>query len=233
MPPDRHLITAPRHRRPKCQPGFGPIASTKPGSLIWINDVCRGVRPAPRTGCVEGRLWVESGGRASLTIYCASVSPNVRCVSTIVRRSPASVSANVRRKPRSIARRAVHHCAPLHIGDVRATAGLCQQPTSFPQASGQQSSADPGGRLVYFAFDMLFINGADIADRPLLKRKARLERILAGAPSATVQAIPLTDMPRRLTAAPAPCRCGARRDRRRVRPSGRRRAARRSRRGDG
>jgi hypothetical protein len=28
---------------------------------------------------------VESGGRASLTVYCASVSPSMRCVSPIVR----------------------------------------------------------------------------------------------------------------------------------------------------
>jgi hypothetical protein len=33
----------------------------------------------------EGQLWVESGGRASLTVYCASVSPSMRCVSPIVR----------------------------------------------------------------------------------------------------------------------------------------------------
>jgi hypothetical protein len=52
---------------------------------------------------------------ALLTIYCASVSPNLRCVSTIVRRMPASISANVRRKWHSIARRAVHHCAPLRV----------------------------------------------------------------------------------------------------------------------
>ena len=39
----------------------------------------------------------------------------MRCVSTIVRRTPASVSDNLRRKRPSIARRAVHHCAPLHL----------------------------------------------------------------------------------------------------------------------
>jgi hypothetical protein len=63
----------------------------------------------------EGQLWVESGGRASQAIYCASVSPSVRCVATIVRRTPTSVSDNVRRKWPSIARRTVHHCARLHV----------------------------------------------------------------------------------------------------------------------
>jgi hypothetical protein len=48
---------------------------------------------------------------ASQTIYCASVSPSVRCVSTIMRRTPASVSDNVRRKRPSIARPAVHRSA--------------------------------------------------------------------------------------------------------------------------
>jgi len=49
------------------------------------------------------------------TIDCASVSPSVRCVPPVVRRRPASVSDNVRWKWRSIARRAVHHCALLHL----------------------------------------------------------------------------------------------------------------------
>jgi hypothetical protein len=61
-------------------------------------------------------FWVENGGRASQAIYCASVSPSVRCVSPIVRLKPSSVSDNVRRKRRSIARRAIHHCAPLQLG---------------------------------------------------------------------------------------------------------------------
>lgn len=44
-----------------------------------------------------------------------NVSPNLRCVSANVRHTPVSVSANVRRKWPSIARRAVHYCAPLQI----------------------------------------------------------------------------------------------------------------------
>jgi hypothetical protein len=52
---------------------------------------------------------------APMTVYCASVSSSVRCVSTSVRRTPASVSDNVRRERPSIARRAVHHCAPLQL----------------------------------------------------------------------------------------------------------------------
>ncbi|MBS0641258.1 MAG: plasmid pRiA4b ORF-3 family protein, partial [Proteobacteria bacterium] len=47
-----------------------------------------------------------------------SVSPNVRCVSAIVRRRLGSVSDNVRRKRASIARRAIYYCAPLQPGIV-------------------------------------------------------------------------------------------------------------------
>jgi hypothetical protein len=76
-------------------------------------------RPDVWFGFVPSRLlrprWVGYGGRAPAAIYCASVSPSVRCVSRKVRRTPASVSDNVRRKGPVIARRAVHHCAPLQL----------------------------------------------------------------------------------------------------------------------
>ncbi len=57
-----------------------------------------------------------------------SVSPSLRSVSNSVRRTHPSVSANLRRKRPSIARRAVHHCAPLHI------AGARQQEADAPRS---------------------------------------------------------------------------------------------------
>src|SRR4051794_16142632 len=45
----------------------------------------------------------------------ASVSTSVRSISNSVRRTYPTVSANLRRKPPLIARRAVHHCAPLQV----------------------------------------------------------------------------------------------------------------------
>jgi bifunctional non-homologous end joining protein LigD len=53
--------------------------------------------------------------------------------------------------------------------------------TSF---SAMQAASDGGGGagLVYFAFDLLFVNGESIADLPLIERKARLEKRLLGAP---------------------------------------------------
>jgi hypothetical protein len=63
--------------------------------------------------------------------YCASVSPNLRCVSANVRQTAASVSGNVRRKQCSIARRAVHHCAPLHI-----ESGQPRRPGARPARDG-------------------------------------------------------------------------------------------------
>ena len=56
--------------------------------------------------------------RAPPVIHCGSVSPIVGCVSAIVRRMPVSVSGNVPRKRRSIARRTVHHSAPLHLAGI-------------------------------------------------------------------------------------------------------------------
>ena len=45
----------------------------------------------------------------------ASVSLTVRSFSKSLRRTPPPVSTNVRWKPSLIARRGVHHCAPLHL----------------------------------------------------------------------------------------------------------------------
>ena len=70
--------------------------------------------PPPRDASVS-RICVEP-------LDLASVSPIVRPVSNSVRRNHPTVSANLRRKTPLIARRAVHHCAPLHIGR-RSTAG--------------------------------------------------------------------------------------------------------------
>jgi hypothetical protein len=60
-------------------------------------------------------LWVESSSRAPAIVYCASVSPNVRCVSANVRQTAASVSDNLRWNWHSIAHRTVHYCASLHL----------------------------------------------------------------------------------------------------------------------
>ena len=47
-----------------------------------------------------------------------------------------------------------------------------------------QNASDTGkGSLVYFAFDLLFIDGEDLMEMPLIERKARLAKLLTGAPS--------------------------------------------------
>jgi len=76
--------------------------------------------PAPRWGRpqwngIRPSYQRDRNYREPPFIDCASVSPSVRCVSPIVRRTRLSVSRNLRRKRRSIARRTVYHCAPLHI----------------------------------------------------------------------------------------------------------------------
>ena len=46
-----------------------------------------------------------------------------------------------------------------------------------------QNATDAGqGSLVFFVFDLLFLDGEDIRDLPLVDRKARLEAVLVGAP---------------------------------------------------
>ena len=46
-----------------------------------------------------------------------------------------------------------------------------------------QNAADADqGSLVFFLFDLLFLDGEDIRDLPLVDRKARLETLLVGAP---------------------------------------------------
>jgi ATP-dependent DNA ligase len=50
-----------------------------------------------------------------------------------------------------------------------------------------QNASDSGrGALVFFLFDMLFLDGEDLMGLPLIERKARLEKLLAGAPSSLV-----------------------------------------------
>src|SRR6266850_7042837 len=47
-----------------------------------------------------------------------------------------------------------------------------------------QNATDAGqGSLVFFVFDLLFIDGEDITGLPLVDRKARLAALLNGAPS--------------------------------------------------
>src|SRR5271163_2684860 len=52
--------------------------------------------------------------------------------------------------------------------------------TSF---SALQGHGDTPAELVYFAFDLLHLDGEDLTRLPLLERKARLEALLSGAPA--------------------------------------------------
>jgi DNA ligase D-like protein (predicted ligase) len=70
--------------------------------------------------------------------------------------------------------------ASMKLGNAYLDGELCalneDGTTSF---SGMQNAT---AGLVYFAFDLLFVDGAVIAERQLLERKAKLEQILANAP---------------------------------------------------
>jgi DNA ligase D-like protein (predicted ligase) len=75
----------------------------------------------------------------------------------------------------------------LDLGSAYLDGELCalneDGTTSF---SGMQAATDTVGaaELIYFVFGLLFVDGASIADRPLVERKARLEQLLAGAAGA-------------------------------------------------
>lgn len=44
-----------------------------------------------------------------------------------------------------------------------------------------QMQAFPGGKLAYYAFDLLYLDGKDLRARPLLERKRKLKALLKGA----------------------------------------------------
>ena len=74
-------------------------------------DLSRSPRPAGWVCCRRDPSHRSCAGMHDL----ASVSTTVRLFSNSLRQTPASVSVNVRRQLPLIARRAVHHCAPLQI----------------------------------------------------------------------------------------------------------------------
>ncbi len=61
--------------------------------------------------------------------------------------------------------------------------------TSFLElASALQSGTDPEGRVVYYVFDLLYLDGYDLTRAPLLARKQALQRLLAGqSPGARIR----------------------------------------------
>ncbi|MGI4878891.1 MAG: DNA ligase D [Janthinobacterium lividum] len=52
-----------------------------------------------------------------------------------------------------------------------------------PNFSTLQAALKDGGPLLYFAFDLLELDGVDLADLPLTERKAKLAVLLSGAPA--------------------------------------------------
>ena len=70
------------------------------------------------------------------------------------------------------------NCRQVYV-DGELCAVLPDGTTSF---SALQGHGDAPAELVYFAFDLLHLDGEDLMRLPLLKRKARLEALLNGAP---------------------------------------------------
>jgi ATP-dependent DNA ligase len=61
---------------------------------------------------------------------------------------------------------------------------LCAvRPDGTTSFAALQGHGDTPAELVYFAFDLLHLDGEELARLPLLERKGRLEALLSGAPS--------------------------------------------------
>ena len=97
----------------------------KPAEIhrLLRGDLDRHAQASSRTKCARLGCRPDHGHHAPPAMYCASVSPIVRCVSANVRRTPASVSAKLRTIECSIARLAIHKCASLHRRVCRLRAG--------------------------------------------------------------------------------------------------------------
>jgi len=104
-----------RDRRQARRRERGPVGAVVADQRSRPSPALERLRP-PQLGACD----------APAAIYCASVSPSVRCVSTILRRTPASLPQKVRWKQRSVARRGVHHCAPLQVDLGRLDLALAQ-----------------------------------------------------------------------------------------------------------
>jgi ATP-dependent DNA ligase len=74
--------------------------------------------------------------------------------------------------------------AGLPAQDAYLDGELCGVPPDGRTAFNliQNATDTDQGSLVFFLFDLLFLDGEDIRDRPLVDRKARLEAFLVGAP---------------------------------------------------
>ena len=58
-------------------------------------------------------------------------------------------------------------------------------PTASPRSASIQLASDSGNAaaLVFFLFDLLYLDGEDLGPRPLIERKARLAALLSNASS--------------------------------------------------
>jgi bifunctional non-homologous end joining protein LigD len=73
----------------------------------------------------------------------------------------------------------------LGLTSVYLDGELCfVRPDGTTSFAGMQAASDAGDAdgLIYYVFDLLFLDGASVAERPLIERKAQLEEVLAGAP---------------------------------------------------
>jgi bifunctional non-homologous end joining protein LigD len=77
-------------------------------------------------------------------------------------------------------RRTIQARGELKVKSAYLDGELCAlYPDGVPSFSRLQAAMDDGrtGELVFFAFDLLFLNGVSIAELPLIERKERLQSL--------------------------------------------------------
>jgi hypothetical protein len=77
-------------------------------------------------------------------------------------------------------KRTIEALRSLKVKSAYLDGGLCAlNADDLPMFSRLQAAMDEGrtDQLVFFAFDLLYLNGESIAQLPLIKRKERLERL--------------------------------------------------------
>src|SRR3954470_4245632 len=79
-------------------------------------------------------------------------------------------------------RRTIEALGSLKVQSAYLDGELCAlYPNGVPSFSRLQAAMDEGqtGELVFFAFDLLFLNGVSTAQLPLIQRKERLQQLFA------------------------------------------------------
>ena len=151
-------------------------------SLPRLVSATRGclTRNSPQTGCPEGDDWIYElkfdGYRALIIKDKQRVELRSRKNKDLTGMYPGIAAAGLRVK------------ADQAVIDGEIVALDAQGSPSFQAL--QHRGSHPGHQIVFYAFDLLHLDGTDLTGQPLLKRRARLARVLDGSGLLPSQELP-------------------------------------------